>query len=1102
MERPAIEVPTVEITNPEVKKNDNGRPLVGKTLDRYEILTLLGEGGMGQVYLAQDTKLRRKVALKLLSDQLTTNEKLLRRFEQEALTASSLNHPNIITIYDIGQVGSLHLIATEYIEGDTLRHRMSQSKLTIEEAMDIAIQAASALAAAHRAGILHRDIKPHNIMVRPDGHIKVIDFGLAKLFERQASATGDESPRITMVDTEPGVVMGTPYYMSPEQARCLPLDERTDIFSFGSMLYEMIAGVRPFQGATISDVIAAILTREPEPLARHAPDLPSGLEQIVGKALIKDVEGRYQKIEHLLRDLKELKLRLEKKAGSTQDVTPSPDYVTPQVPGSNPNNLPVQFTSFVGREGDIAAVSELLRGKDTRLVTLNGTGGVGKTRLALQVAANLISHFEDGVYFVSLDSISDPGLVVSVITRTLGIREVGSTPLLESLKEYLKAKDILLILDNFEQVISVAPLLTELFATSPRLKILVTSREPLRLRGEKEFAVQPLALPHLRQALTVEALLPYPAVELFVQRAIAVKSNFALTAENAQAVAEICIRLDGLPLAIELAAARIKILPPQAILARLESRLKLLTRGTSDLPTRQQTMRSAIAWSYDLLDEEEKRVFRQLAIFVGGFTLEAAEAVCGDRADTELSVLDAVSSLIDKSLLRQAEKDELRFGMLETIREFGLDLLRKSGEFEELRHAYALFFLNLVEEAEPELKTSGQVVWLERLEADRDNLRAALRWSKESGEAETGLRMAAAPWRFWETHGPLSEGRKWLEDLLEMAETAEISAAVRAKALYGAGVLAHIQNDYVRARMHLERGLDIYRALDQKQGVASSLNTLGLLAHDQGDDNRALKLLEEGLALCRELDDKHGIAYSLGNLGLIAQDKGNYELAISLQEESVKIRRELGDKLGTAASLNNVGLVALDHGYYDRASKIFEQSLKLFREMEHKLGTAISLNNLGEVAQLHRDNEGAAALFAESLSIFREVGDKRNIATLLNNLGNLARYGGDLEQAKSLHTESLALLKEVGEKASIAFCMEGLAGVALAQGQPERAAKLFGGAEALRKALDTPLPPARLTDYDRDMAEVRAAMGEESFSSVWLEGQAMTLEQALNYAIE
>lgn len=590
-------------------------------LGRYEIRSLLGRGGMGEVYLAHDTQLNRPAALKIICPGFIRDENRLRRFRQEALATSALNHPNIITIYEIGSEGGVEFIATEFIEGISLRETLLKGALKLDEALNIGSQIASALAAAHAAGIIHRDIKPDNIMIRHDGYVKVLDFGIAKLIEKglERASNDPEAATRVMVETTPGVIIGTVAYMSPEQAHGLAVNATSDVWSVGVVLYEMLTGHVPFKGKTMSDVIVAILGTEPPPLTQYAPDLPEeDLRQIFEKALHKQTGERYQTIDEFLADLTSLKCELEfqtklKSVGKSnpQASTTDTDTRRPEPTATHAHNLPAQITPLVGRQTEANTIKRLFRQNNARLVTLTGPGGTGKTRLSLEVGAQMLGDFEDGVFLVALAPITDPSLVASAIAKTLSVKESAEHSLIDHLKGHLSDKRMLLLLDNFEQMLDAAPLVVELLAASPQLKILVTSRAVLHVTGEHQFPVPPLTVPDGKSVPPVKVLEQYSAVALFTQRARAVKPDFAITETNAGAVIEICRRLEGLPLAIELAAARTKLFSAKAMLARLNDRLQLLTGGARDLPERQQTMRSAIAWSYELLEEEEKKLFRR-----------------------------------------------------------------------------------------------------------------------------------------------------------------------------------------------------------------------------------------------------------------------------------------------------------------------------------------------------------------------------------------------------------------------------------------------------------------------------------------------------------
>ncbi|HEY0320274.1 MAG TPA: tetratricopeptide repeat protein [Pyrinomonadaceae bacterium] len=725
-----------------------------------------------------------------------------------------------------------------------------------------------------------------------------------------------------------------------------------------------------------------------------------------------------------------------------------------------PTNLPVPLTPFIGRKAEIAAVERLLHREDVRLLTLTGPGGTGKSRLALKVAGRLQGEFSDGVFFIALEPITDSNLVTSVIAQTLGVKESADVLLIESLKKYLRNKQMLLILDNFEHVSQAAPLVSSILMNAPGIIFLVTSRAALHLSGEYEFQVPPLHLPNLESLPPVSDLMHCSSVALFTQRAMAAKSDFSLTDRNARAVAEICTRLDGLPLAIELAAARIKLLPPQAMLVRLESPFKLLTGGARDVPARQRTMRETIAWSYDLLDKPEQSLFRRLAVFIGGFTLEAAEAICNAESGCGIDIHDGVASLVDKSLLQQIEQagGEPRFVTLETIREYGLECLKANGEKEVFQQRHADFFLQLAEHAEPELGSTEQPAWLAQLEQDHDNFRAALQRALDERQAEIALRLAAALWWFWYLHGHYREGRAWLDKVLE--EGSNERTIHRSRALIGAGGLAFLQCEYTSSA----------------------------------------KLLNEGLALARELADRESIATSLQLLGSCAREQGNYNRAIELHQESLSLWRELDNKRGIARSLNYIGFASWLHGDFEKTETVCEETLGLFRTLGDKEGIIWSLLNLSAVMYYRERYDQAVSLCTESLSLSEGIGYKEGIAWSLNIWGNIARRREQFEPAKTMLRESLELHYELQDRWRVASVLESLGAIAFEQEKPERSVRLLGAAEALRMTVGTPLPPVDHEDRDHYLKTARIALGEEKFASVWLEGQTMPVEQVMVYA--
>jgi predicted ATPase/uncharacterized protein HemY len=749
------------------------------------------------------------------------------------------------------------------------------------------------------------------------------------------------------------------------------------------------------------------------------------------------------------------------------------------------------------------------------------------------------------VRLVGLASVADQALVTSAIAQALGVRETGGQPLRDSVIARLQEQHLLLLIDNFEHVLPAAPLLADLLAVCPRLRMLVTSRATLHLRGEHEHAVPPLALPESvapgRQPASPAALALVPAVALFMQRAQAVKADFALDTANAVPVAAICRRLDGLPLAIELAAARVKLLPPAALLARLERPLSLLTGGARDAPARQRTLHATIDWSYQLLHSVEQALFRRLAVFAGGCTIEAVEAICRVGSELEGDVLDWLGSLVDKSLLQDMPgvDDEPRFGMLETVREYGLEQLAATGEEVVVRDRHLQWCLVVAERAEPELLGAEQDRWLMRLAAEHDNLRVALTWTRESGQEEVGLRLASALCRFWWVRGHLSEGQRRVEDLLAAARSDARATTAREKALCGAGRLAQTQLAFGRAAAHYQESLALARQRDDKGSIARVLTHMGDLAQQQGEYDRASGLYQEAATLYRSTGDTSGLAWTLLGWGDMAADRGEYgqaaahleaglvlfraqgdtfglalaldqqgrvalaqgeqEQAAVLFEEQLALCRDLGYHTGMGLALANLGHVARDRGDHDRARAKYEASLAVYEQLEDKRGKARALLGLGDVANAQGDRTRAAACYRDSLALFRRGGPAEVVASVLTTLGRLARECGDLQQAHALFAESLALSRTARTPRGVAVTLEGVAGVALAQGEADRAAYLFGAANALWDLVggpvDAPLP-------DREVAGARAALGEDAFGAAWAAGRALPLEEAIALALK
>jgi predicted ATPase/class 3 adenylate cyclase len=654
-----------------------------------------------------------------------------------------------------------------------------------------------------------------------------------------------------------------------------------------------------------------------------------------------------------------------------------------------PNNLPIQLTTFIGREREVTEAARLLA--SSRLLTLTGPGGTGKTRLALQLGADLVEQYGDGVYFVPLAPISDPELVASTIGMTLGLQEARGRPPLERLQEHLKDRQVLLILDNFEQVLAAAPVVTTLLKAGERLKIVVTSRAALRVYGEQEYPVPPLQLPDPRHLPALESLSQYEAVALFIQRALAVKPDFRITNENAPAVAEITARLDGLPLGIELAAARIKLLSPQAMLARLQRRLTTLGGVARDLPVRQQTLRDAIAWSYDLLDGPSQRLFARLAVFVGGCGLEEAEAVCGPAEDLGRDVLDGIAGLVDHSLLRQEETGgESRFVMLETIREFALERLAASGEAGEIRRRHALAYVAFAERAAPHVTGPEQARWLDRLETEHDNLRAAVQWSIDLPERDLALQLGWTLWRFWQMRGHLREARERLTTIVALPDARDRPEAY-ARALEAAGGVAYWQGDLRAAETWYAEALAIQRARQDRAAIAEAAYNLSFVYWFERNFDPARALLEESLGLFEALGDRAGIAKTHWAFTSQEYGAGNYAAARRHLDVCLPIFRALNDRFGLGWALHDLGLIDIKEGHYDQAHTALAEGLKLFADARDVSGLALLLDDLCQLAVAEGQLERAARLAGGAAALQASSGT--DLATLFNIFEGRSRPG-------------------------------------------------------------------------------------------------------------
>ena len=924
----------------------------------YEIVSLIGAGGMGEVFLATDIRLDRRVALKVLPSASALDDERRRRFMREARAASGLSHPNVATIYDIGEAGGVSYIAMEYIEGRTLADRIRETTIAIDDIAELGGQIADALHAAHERGVFHRDIKPANVMITSRGQAKVLDFGLAKMDPPTAIGTADDVTREAA--TTPGIVMGTVAYMSPEQAIGAPLDHRTDVFSLGVVLYQMTTGRLPFKGATDLHTIELIRHAQPAAVTRYNVDAPPELDWIIRKCLEKQPGRRYQSAQELLIDLQALKHG----KGAEREVLPK----APR------HNLPLELTTFIGRRRELAELPRLLA--SSRLLSLTGAGGAGKTRLAVRLASDLVKDFADGVWLVDLSSLSAPDLVPQTIATVLGIRERPQRSVREALQENLRQRHLLLVLDNCEHLVDACADLAEaLLRGAPALSILATSREALGVPGETVCRVPSLSLPEALPSLSAQGLLDFEATRLFIERATAIEPGFMPTPENIPLVADICRRLDGIPLAIELAAACIAVLSVEQINTRLQDRFRLLTGGRRTAVARQRTLEATVDWSYQLLSDVERQLFSRLSVFPAGWTLDAAEKICGGDGIQASDVLDLLSRLVSKSLVSVENEvaGERRYRVLETVRQYARERLMHVGAADRLRDRHFEFFFSEFRGVMPILRGPRQLQCLQRVRIEQENVRAALEWALTSSAlAEKGVELAGALFWFWMKRGLFEEGKLWLERALAVAVQAP--GPLRARALIGLAHMHYFEGRYAETEAQATEALSLGHQDGDAWVVSFALFLQGLAALGVGDLDKAAARAQEA----REAADASGEGvqhigplFVLANVALLS---GDHDRAQRFYDESIEVSRRGGDMWSLGSSLSSAAALRIIRGDLEQARAQASEALSLCQELEDARGIACSLEAFAGLLAARGLADGAARLWGASDGLLESGG--------------------------------------------------------------------------------------------------------------------------------
>jgi len=1052
--------------------------MIGEVINhRYRLDALLGHGGMGAVYRGFDLQLERNVALKLLNQVVFTGQDM-EQLTGEARLIASLQHPNIVSIFDIGEIGGAPFFVLEFVDGGSLRDYTGDD---FADQTRISIQICAGLGYAHEKGIIHRDLKPENLLIDQKGQVKIADFGIAR-------SAGNRF-------TSEGLITGTASYIAPEVIKGEAVDHRADLYSLGMVMYELYTGQLPFQVHNLVELLNKQISEEVPPPQEIAPAIPGILNDLILALLVKNPANRPA-------NAFEVKRTLEALLRSQETPTTPPAKVSKPVAASN-HNLPAQASSFIGRQDDLSQIHKCLQDAARRLITLVGPGGIGKTRLATQAAYQALDSFPDGVWMIELAPLTEAGLLPQHVASVFGVSAQEARPgqgETEVLVDYLQDKDLLLVIDNCEHLVEAcARLVDTLLKGCPRIKVLATSREDLRIPGENLYQVQPLDLP--QETAPLESFSNAEAVQLFLDRASATRHDFHLGPDNITAVYQICSQLDGIPLAIELAAARIKLLNATEIASRLGDRFKLLIGGSRTALPRHQTLQAAIDWSYNMLSLQEQNLLRMLCVFSGGFTLDALSAVASEEEEPQYDVLDLVSLLADKSLVMIDDGDvPRRYKTLETIRQYGLSKLRESGEVEKSRQAHLDYFLRLVEERDPDLRGHKQLASLSILDAEHDNLRSALRWSINQDMPSRALRLVSGLGWYWFMRGFWNESADWLSQSLAL--DSDPVPLERARAIYRAGGLDIIRGKMLGKISLVEQALQICRDEDYQEGIAWCLNLLGQVGTwGEMEPELAETHLQESIEVFTRIEDLWGVAWSTRYLGQVMEVMGDKDKSIALQIDALEGFSKLEDNWNCAHSLYLLGGSYFLYGKYEEARESYQASLERCEQVEDKVMAAHAVRGLALIALHFEELDMAEKLFAEALEALQKIGDENCAARVLQGQGELFRIQGDYARSADALGQSLMRFVTLGNEAPICTVLEKFALLAGDMGDYQQATQLIAFVEKKIGDLITSYP-AYNEEYQELVSVARRTLGSELFELRWSKGQSMNLDAAVQKGLE